>query len=164
MESVQHETSANTGAPTADALPEPQNIRGLQYNLVIPDQWLLLTNDGKVANCAAIRQKAFMGIGELDVSDPENPRLHLGGRNSRNIQTSAARAIGTSVYHNSGPRRLITDMALHLVIRRPWIQSQSWPKQITDKNYKKLPPIILTELGQRAAWAHQLHIINGQHR
>ncbi|KAF8315510.1 uncharacterized protein EI90DRAFT_3021900 [Cantharellus anzutake] len=88
------------------ALPEAQNIHGLQYNLVIPDQGLLLTNDAKVENCAAICQKAFMGIEELDVSDPENPCLHLGGHNSCNIQTSAARIWALQYACNMGMKAM----------------------------------------------------------
>ena len=62
---------------SADALQsyqsEPDRIHGLQPNITIPDDWLLMDNDSKVAACATIQEKALIGVGELDVSDPEQP-------------------------------------------------------------------------------------------
>jgi hypothetical protein len=143
---------------------EHDRIEGLQPHIAIPDHWLLMDNDAKIAACAPIRKKALIGVGELDVSGPQQPRLRLGVRNSRPVDASAARGIATSLYHDLGPRRLVNDMAIHLVARRSWIVDRQWPAQITHENYKNLPRITLTSVGLRAAEAEQLHVVNGQHR
>jgi hypothetical protein len=141
-----------------------ENIRGLQFNLMLPEQWIQMSPDERIVQCAQIRKQALIGVGELEVYDGDKLRLQLGGRNARPIQDTPAKQIAEDVYRYSGPRRLTTDMALNLVVRTPWINKQEWPRRIDTSNYKSLPPITFTELGHRAANANQVHVINGQHR
>jgi hypothetical protein len=156
--------SSESGQDQAESAQKVENIRGLQFNLTIPDEWLTLTTDAKIAACAEIRDRALIGIGELNIFDPENPRLRLGGRNARPIHPQSAKRIGLDVYQYSGPRRLTTEMALNLVVRPSWIRKEPWPGQITHSNYESLPHIEFTDIGQKAANAGQVHVINGQHR
>ncbi|KAF8313946.1 uncharacterized protein EI90DRAFT_3136315 [Cantharellus anzutake] len=151
-------------ASTSSAKPTVDNLRGLQFNLTISDEWFSLTTDAKIAACVEIRERALIGIGELNVYDPETPCLRLGGRNARPIHTPSAKRIGLDVYQHSGPRRLTTEMALNLVIRPSWVANETWPRQITHSNYESLPHIKFNDLGEKAANAGQVHVINGQHR
>ncbi|KAF8315995.1 uncharacterized protein EI90DRAFT_3021735 [Cantharellus anzutake] len=151
-------------ASTSSAKPTIDNLRGLQFNLTISDEWFSLTTDAKIVACVEIRDRALIGIGELDVYDPETPCLRLGGRNARPIHTPSAKRIGLDVYQHSGPRCLMTEMALNLVIRPSWVANEIWPRQITHSNYESLPHIKFNDLGEKAANAGQVHVINGQHR
>ena len=160
----QHVESSQPDADYVPPHPFADSIKGLELNLTIPDRWLTLSTDAKVATCSQIRECALIGVRELSVFDPEKPRLRLGGRNARPIHHQSAKRIAHDVYHDSGPRRLTAEMALTLVIRRSWIKEDSWPKHIDPMNYKSLPPISFTSIGHKAAAANQVHVINGQHR
>ncbi|KAF8314833.1 uncharacterized protein EI90DRAFT_3089466 [Cantharellus anzutake] len=168
MALAQPATTTLSSQPMADQSrsgSEPEIKRkGLQWNLTVAKDWLTMNKDMKIATCADIREKALVGIGELEVFDPRRPRLRLGGRNPRRIKTNAVKRIGNDIYNDAGPRRLTPDMAIHLVVRRSWIQTQAWPRQITHQNYQSLPPVVFSDAGQEAASSNQIHVINGQHR
>ncbi|KAF8325097.1 uncharacterized protein EI90DRAFT_3019273 [Cantharellus anzutake] len=132
-----------------------QNIKGLQFNLMLPKKWIQMSPDEKMVQCSQIRKQALIGVGELQVYDGDGLRLQLGGRNARLIQDTPAKQITEDVYCYSGPRRLTTDMALNLVVRTSWIDKGEWPLGIDTSNYKSLPLITFTELGRRAVNANQ---------
>ena len=57
------------------------SIKGLELNLTLPDQWLTLCTDAKGVAYSHIQQHALIGVGELNVFDPEKPHLWVGGHN-----------------------------------------------------------------------------------
>ncbi|KAF8311793.1 uncharacterized protein EI90DRAFT_3023369 [Cantharellus anzutake] len=112
-------------------LDSVQNIKGLQFNLMLPKKWIQMSPDEKMVQCSQIRKQALIGVGELQVYDGDGLRLQLGGRNARPIQDTPAKQITEDVYRYSGPRRLTTDMALNLVVRTSWIDKGEWPLGMT---------------------------------